>query len=98
MSEPSAASVDRSPLWKLLGVTMDHQERMYGPFENDVAGARLGLAALTDELAEALEAWREERWTDGWPEMHVEVMQLAAVACRLLMDTGLPEGSIAWKK
>lgn len=93
----SAATVDRSPLWKLLSSEMDRQERKYGPFENDVAGTRLGLAVLADELAEALQAWRDERRIGNWPETHGEVLQLAAVACRLLMDTGLPEGSIAWK-
>jgi hypothetical protein len=86
----------RVPLWGLLDATMNHQERFYGPFVNDVAGARLALAVLADELAEALEAWREERRQDDWSTMHVEVLQLAAVACRLLMDTGLPEHSAAW--
>jgi hypothetical protein len=86
----------REPLWRLLNTTMDHQERMYGMFKNDVAGMRLGLAVAADELAETLQAWRDERREDGWPETHVELMQLAAIACRLLMDSGLPEGSIAW--
>lgn len=94
----SAAQTQREPLWRLLNATMNHQERMYGPFTRDVAGMRLGLAVLADELAEALEGWREERRQDDWPETHVELMQLAAVACRLLMDTGLPEVSIAWPK
>lgn len=89
--------VPLAPLWNLLERTMRHQERKYGPFGDDVAGMRLGLAVLADELAEALESWRSERRVDGWPETHVEVMQLAAVACRLLIDTRLPERSIAWR-
>ena len=97
-ARPTAATVDRSPLWKLLEREMDRQERKYGPFQADIAGTRLGLAVLADELAEALQAWRDERRTDDWPETHGEVLQLAAVACRLLIDTGLPEGSIAWMK
>lgn len=86
----------KKPLFALIEQNMLHQERRYGTFTNDVAGMRLGLACLEDELAECLEAWRGERRGDGWLETHAELMQLVAVACRLLMDTGLPESSIAW--
>lgn len=75
---------------------MRHQERVYGPFSGEIADVRLGLAVLQDELNEALESWRSERrgkgkgWSSRWPETHVELMQLAAVACRLLVDSDLP--------
>ena len=90
------AKVDLSPLWPLIARTMGYQERKYGPFADDVAGMRLGLAVLQDELDEALQTWRDERRRESWPETRVELMQLVAVACRLLIDSGLPDKSIAW--
>lgn len=67
---------------RLEGI-IDGQHVKYGPFGTDVAGIRLGVAVLEDEVREALGAWREERAADGWPMVYEEIMQVAAVALRL---------------
>ena len=60
------------------------QEQKYGPFTPDVAGVRLALAVLQDEVTEALGAWRDERRDPHWIDTRCEVMQVAAVALRLV--------------
>lgn len=47
-------------------------------------GLRLGLAALEDELEEARDEWRANRRTEGWGGLRMELMQIAAVALRMV--------------
>jgi hypothetical protein len=62
----------------------NHDQRMGCNWTATRNGLRLGLAALEDETAEALAAWRDDRRRDGWAETRDEVLDVAAVAFRLL--------------
>lgn len=66
---------------------IEKQYAKYGPFRNYVGGMRLGIAALEDEVAEAYDAWRDERRENNWSHTRTELLQVAAVAMRLLLDT-----------
>lgn len=75
------------PIFAMLAVVVRHQDKRYGPMVGDLPGVRLGIAVLEDEVAEALQAWRDERRDEGWPATGVEVFQVAAVAVRLFRDS-----------
>jgi hypothetical protein len=48
-------------------------------------GVFLGITTAVHELEhEAINAWREERNRDGWPETRAEVIQAIAVLLRLV--------------
>jgi NTP pyrophosphatase (non-canonical NTP hydrolase) len=74
---------------RLIDAAVRYQDRRYGSFGSDVAGVRLALACLQDELAEALDAWRTERRSPHWGATGSEVMDVVAVAVRLLRDIGV---------
>lgn len=64
------------------------QDEKHGPFEGSVLGrSRLAIACLEDEVAEAKQAWRDERKALTWDETYTEVLQVAAVAVRALRDS-----------
>lgn len=72
-----------------LGAEIQRQDAKHGSLnhcEYDLARLRLALAVLEDEIAEALVAYRDERSANGWPETRAEVLQIAAVAMRILRD------------
>lgn len=64
------------------------QDEKHGPFSGDsqLGRSRLALASLEDEVAEALQAWRDERTATTWENTRAEVLQVAAVAIRALRD------------
>ena len=64
------------------------QDSNYPPFEPTHPGVRLGVAVLEDEVREARDAWRDDRRVPGWPLVEGEVVQVAAVALRLLLAIG----------
>lgn len=85
---------------EILAKVIKEQNAKYGPFPADISGMRLAVACLEDEVAEVLQAWREERRThqrdDGlrgtWQETAEEALQVAAVAMRLVFAaTGVVE-------
>lgn len=49
-------------------------------------GVRLGLAMMQDELNEALDAWRCERRGCGWEHTRAELVQVAAIAVRVMRE------------
>ena len=72
-------------LTAFLAARIERQEQKYGPFDADVAGVRLALAILQDELDEARDEWRHERTLGGWDGTADEVADVAGVALRLLL-------------
>ena len=88
-------TVDVDDLFDRVEGVMDDQDAMYGAFSMNVPMVRLGIAALEDEVVEALETWRkarEEIATDAVgehvEELRVVIAQVAAIALRLLRDMG----------
>lgn len=79
------AAARLGPIFDALTGRVVRQEEKYGPFPNDVAGVRLALAVLQDEMDEALLAWRDERRADNWNQTIGEVRDVAGVALRLLV-------------
>jgi hypothetical protein len=71
-----------------LRAEIDRQDRKHGPYERQsrLGVSRLALATLEDEVAEAKDAWREERRAPDWSHTREEVLQVAAVAVRTLRD------------
>ena len=49
-------------------------------------GVRLGLAMVQDELNEALDAWRSERRAPTWEHTRAELVQVAAIAVRIIRE------------
>lgn len=77
----------RVPWFDALAAEVARQDAKHGPFEGTPLGrSRLALACLWDEVAEAHQAWRDERHVEGWGETRTEVLQVAAVAIRALRD------------
>jgi len=75
------------PLIFALTVEVERQDAKHGPYEGTILGrSRLALATLEDEVAETLQAWRNERKALNWDETRSEVLQVAAVAIRTLRD------------
>lgn len=75
------------PLTYRLLTEIARQDEKHGPYEGTALGrSRLALATLQDEVAEALAAWRSERWGLNWKDTRDEVLQVAAVAMRTLRD------------
>jgi Zn-dependent M32 family carboxypeptidase len=72
---------------------INRQDEKHGPYERQsrLGVSRLALATLEDEVAEAKDAWREERRAEDWPHTREEVLQVAAVAVRTLRDALHPE-------
>ena len=84
----NANTVKRSAYERLvvfLASRVERQEEKYGPFDADIAGVRLALAVLQDELDEARDEWRHERTLGSWDGTAEEVADIAAVALRLLL-------------
>jgi hypothetical protein len=52
--------------------------------ESAMGRVRLGVACLEDEVSEVLGAWRKERRSGQWAETREEVLQVAALAIRLV--------------
>ena len=77
------------PFFELVRREVERQRAKYGPFSDGVGGMRLAVAVLEDEVAEVRDAWRSERRASHWGATHSEALQVAAVAVRLLVDTGL---------
>ena len=52
-----------------LRAEIERQDAKHGPYERQsrLGVSRLALATLEDEVAEAKEAWREERRAPDWP-------------------------------
>ena len=74
-------------LLEALEAEMHRQDVKHGPFQGSRLGrARLALACLEDEVAEAKQAWRDERKAPAWDEARTEVLQVAAVAMRAVRD------------
>lgn len=75
------------PLIYRLIEEIERQDEKHGPYQGTILGrSRLALATLEDEVAEAREAWREERKAHDWNATRAEVLQVAAVAIRTLRD------------
>lgn len=72
--------------WELLMSEMDAQDGEYGRFASTIAGLRLGVACLEDEVREMREAWREGRHASSWSDLRDEALQVAAIAMRLYRD------------
>lgn len=88
---PGGRSVDQ--ILDDLRAEIDRQDRKYGPYQRQsrLGVSRLALATLEDEVAEAKDAWREERRMSDWPHTREEVLQVAAVAVRTLRDALGPQ-------
>lgn len=78
---------------RMIEVAVGYQDGKYGSFASDVAGVRLAVACLEDEVAEVKDAWRSERkpkrGTRAWAATTSEVMDVVAVGVRLLRDMGV---------
>lgn len=76
------------PLVYRLLDEIERQDAKHGGFSGatPLGRSRLGLACLEDEIAEALQAWREERQAPTFEKTRAEVLQVAAVALRILRD------------
>lgn len=75
------------PLIYALMTEIARQDEKHGPYQGTTLGrSRLALATLEDEVAEAREAWRDERKALTWDHTREEVLQVAAVAIRTLRD------------
>lgn len=76
------------PLYFRLIEEVARQDEKHGPFRgtSQLGTSRLAIACLEDEVAEAKEAWRDERSGDTWEHTREEVLQVAAVAIRALRD------------
>lgn len=88
LGEGYTVTVDDSELVTILTeivLEMSRQERIHaGGFDRSRDGVRLGIAAISDELRESLEAWHVEKRDDGWSLTREELVQVAAVALRVL--------------
>lgn len=74
-------------LLELLAEEIASQDAKHGPFAGSPLGrSRLALACLEDETAEALEAWRRERFAPSWELTRGELLQVAAVSLRAIRD------------
>lgn len=56
-------------------------------------GVRLGIAALEDEVREALDAWGSEKRAPSWQETYGEVEQTVAVGLRIMREMRLAGSS-----
>jgi hypothetical protein len=76
------------PVYFWLMQEVARQDGKHGPFDGatQLGKSRLALACLEDEVAEARQAWRDERRTATWDATRAEVLQVAAVAVRALRD------------
>jgi len=76
------------PLMYALIGEIERQDEKHGRFQalTQLGASRLALACLEDEIAEAKQAWRDERKTPTWDHTREEVLQVAAVAMRALRD------------
>lgn len=78
---------------QMIGAAVRYQDNKYGPFAATIAGVRLAIACLEDELDEVKGAWRSERspkrGTRAWAATTSEVMDVLAIAVRLLRDMGV---------
>lgn len=75
-----------------LAREIERQDRIHpAGFPNTRDGQRAGIAAMEDELDETKAAWRDERSIEGWPETHMEAMQVAAIAVRMIRDGRVPD-------
>jgi hypothetical protein len=76
------------PLYFRLIREVERQDEKHGRFDgaSQLGKSRLALACLEDEVAEAVQAWRDERKTPRWEQTREEVLQVAAVAIRALRD------------
>lgn len=77
------------PLYYRLMAEVERQDEKHGRFDgaSQLGKSRLALACLEDEVAEAVEAWREEKGPGlTWDHTREEVLQVAAVAIRALRD------------
>jgi hypothetical protein len=83
---PESEVID--PLIYRLLQEIARQDDKHGRFSGttQLGRSRLGLACLEDEVAEALQAWREERRAPTFENTRAEVLQVATVALRLLRD------------
>lgn len=82
-----SATPNERELIEALVDEMHRQDVKHGPFAGSRLGrARLALACLEDEVAEAKQAWRDERKATAWHDARAEVLQVAAVAMRALRD------------
>jgi hypothetical protein len=71
-----------------LRAEIERQDQKHGPYERQsrLGVSRLALATLEDEVAEAKDAWRDERRAPTWDHTREEVLQVAAVAVRTIRD------------
>lgn len=79
-------------LYRLLDVTVRFQDRKYdAPLGPDVILVRGAIGFLQDEIEEARQAWHEDSrpGSEPWARTAEEVMQVAAIAMRLLRDLGV---------
>lgn len=87
MAEQRTAAPVVDPVIFALMREVERQDAKHGPFEGTTLGrSRLAIACLEDEVAEAKQAWRDERKALTWDETRTEVLQVAAVAVRALRD------------
>jgi hypothetical protein len=85
--EPGTSRTVIHPVIYQLLAEISRQDAKHGPFEGTILGrSRLAIACLEDEVAEAREAWRDERKALNWDATRAEVLQVAAVAVRALRD------------
>jgi hypothetical protein len=76
------------PLYLQLIEEVERQDDKHGSFKfsTQLGTSRLAIACLEDEVAEAVQAWRDERGEVLWTRTREEVLQVAAVAIRALRD------------
>lgn len=65
-------------------VTRDSYHAAGYPATRD--GVRLGLADAQDKLSEAIEAWHVYKLTSNWHPARSDLVQLAAIAVRILRE------------
>lgn len=86
--EAVVARID--PVLIAVATEIERQDRIHPTgFPPTREGVRYGLATIADELQETLDAWREERRADDWRLTAEELVQVAAVAVRVLREIGV---------
>lgn len=79
----SVEELDEGGVARQVASEVARQDEAYGRFADDVAGVRLAIACLEDEVAEVLDQWNKWKRRPDWFGLRQEAIQVAAVASRL---------------